>query len=108
MDLLQKLKDAIEADSIEIEVPAWGQTFYVSPLTVQELGKLQKKYPDFLSNASVEAAVDLIMMKALDKSGEKAFNLEHKPLLLRQKATIVMQFYAAVVGTSLSEDPEKN
>lgn len=108
MDLLQKLKNAIEADSIEVEVPAWGETFYVNPLTAQELGKLQKRHPEFLSNASIEAAVDLIMMKALDKNGEKAFNLEHKPLLLRQKATIIMEFYAAVIGTSLSEDHEKN
>ena len=43
MSLLDKLKEAIEADTIEIEVPAWKETFYVSPLNVQELAKLQKK-----------------------------------------------------------------
>lgn len=108
MSLLEKLESAIKSDSVEIEVPAWEETFYVSPLTVKELSTLQKKYPDFLTDGSVEAAVELIMMKAMNKNGEKAFTLEHKPLLLRQKATIIMQFYSAVVGTSLQEDPEKN
>lgn len=108
MSLLDKLKDAIEADTIEIEVPAWEETFYVSPLSVQELSKLQKKFPDFLTNNSVEAAVELIMMKAMTKDGEKAFTLEHKPFLLKQRATIVMQFYSVLVGTALAEDHEKN
>jgi hypothetical protein len=108
MSLLDKLKEAIEFDSIEIEVPAWEETFYVSPLSVQELSKLQKRYPDFLTNGSIEAAVDLIMMKAMTKDGEKAFSLDHKPFLLRQRATIIMQFYSALVGTALQEDHEKN
>lgn len=108
MSLLDKLKEAIEFDSIEIEVPAWGETFYVSPLSVQELSKLQKRFPEFLANTSVEAAVELIMMKAMTKDGEKAFNLEHKPFLLKQRATIIMQFYAALVGTAMQEDHEKN
>ena len=108
MSLLDKLKDAIEADTLEIEVPAWEETFYVSPLSVQELSKLQKKFPDFLNNNSVEAAVELIMMKAMTKDGEKAFTLEHKPFLLKQRATIVMKFYSVLVGTALAEDHEKN
>lgn len=108
MSLLDKLKTACEADTIEVEVPAWEETFYVSPLTVQELSKMQKKHPDFLSNNSIEAAVDLIMMKAMDKNGEKAFTLEHKPFLLRQRATIIMKFYSVLVGSAVSEDYEKN
>jgi hypothetical protein len=108
MSLLDKLKEAIEFDSIEVEVPAWGETFFVTPLSVQELSKLQKRFPDFLINSSVEAAVELIMMKAMNKDGEKAFTLEHKPLLLRQRATIIMQFYGVLVGSVLQEDPEKN
>ncbi len=108
MSLLEKLQEAIDQDHIEIEVPAWGETFYVSPLTVKELSTLQKKFPDFLVNTSIEAAVELVMMKAMTKDGEKAFTLEHKPLLLRQKATIMMQFYATIVGTTLGEDHEKN
>ena len=108
MSLLDKLKEAIEFDNIEIEVPAWEETFYVSPLSVQELSKLQKRFPDFLINTSIEAAVELIMMKAMTKDGEKAFTLEHKPFLLKQRATIIMQFYGALVGTAIQEDHEKN
>lgn len=108
MNLLDKLKEAIEFDTIEVEVPAWGETFYVTPLSVQELSKMQKKHPDFLANSSMEAAVDLIMMKAMNKDGEKAFTLEHKPYLLKQKATIIMQFYSALIGTAVQEDQEKN
>jgi len=108
MSLLDKLKEAINFDTIEIEVPSWGETFYVTPLSVQELSKMQKKHPDFLTNSSIEAAVELIMMKAMTKDGERAFTLEHKPFLLKQRATIIMQFYAALVGTALQEDHEKN
>jgi len=108
MSLLDKLKEAIDFDTIEIDVPAWGETFYVTPLSVQELAKMQNKHPDFLSNSSMEAAVDLIMMKAMTKDGEKAFTLEHKPFLLKQRATIIMQFYGALIGTAVQEDHEKN
>jgi len=108
MSLLQKLQDAIKSESIEIEVTAWESTFYVTPLTVAELSKLQNKYPDFLSNSSIEAAVELIMMKAMDKDGERAFTLEHKRYLLQQKVSILMPFYSVLVGTALAEDPEKN
>jgi len=108
MSLLDKLKEAISDNTIEIEVPAWGETFYVSPLSVQELAKLQKKFPDFLSNNSIEAAVELIMLKAMTKDGEKAFTLEHKPYLLRQNVSIVMKFYSVLVGSALAEDYEKN
>jgi len=108
MSLLEKLESAIKSDLIEIEVAAWDETFYVSPINAKEMITLQKKFPDFLTNSSMEAAVELIMMKAMNKNGEKAFTLEHKPLLLRQNFSIVLQFYAALVGTVLQEDHEKN
>ena len=108
MSLLDKLKQAIEFDNIEIEVAAWDETFYVTPLSVAELSKLQKRFPDFLTNSSVDAAIELIIMKARTKDGEKAFTLEHKPWLMKQKVTVIMPFYSVLVGTALQEDHEKN
>lgn len=108
MSLLEKLENAIKSDLMEIQVEAWDETFYVYPINAKEMITLQKKFPDFLTNSSLEAGVELIMMKALKKDGEKAFTLEHKPLLLRQHFSVILQFYAALIGTVLQEDHEKN
>ena len=109
MNLLDKLKQAIsDQGQTEIVVPEWDETFYVTPLTMEELAKLHKRFPNFLTEFSPESAVELIMLKAKDKDGNKAFTLEHKPFLLGQKVSVMMHFYGVLVGSAIGEDHEKN
>ena len=47
----------------------------------------KRKHPDFLNNQTIEALVDLIIMKAETDQGDKVFDLDDKPILMRQPLT---------------------
>ena len=97
-----------------VEVEEWGDddapmVLYAAPLLCGEFNRLQKKHPDFLSNQTIEALVDLIIMKAQDADGEKVFDIEDKPILMRQPVTIVSNVAAGLMGSLQNiEDAEKN
>lgn len=96
-----------------IEVEEWGEdepmVLYSTPLLAGEFNRLQKKHPDFLNNMTMEGLVDLIVMKAQDADGEKCFDLEDKPVLMRQPVSVVSNVAAALMGELNSvEDAEKN
>lgn len=108
MSLRDKLKERVNQDALALEIREWDEIIYVKPLTCGEMSKLQKRHPDFLSKMSVEGMVDLIIMKCLDKDGDPAFTLEDKPLLLREKVNVITAITSEIIGSSLSEDYEKN
>lgn len=109
MSLKDKLRAVLDNPELKsIYVEPWDETIWVKPLTIGEVNKLQKKHPDFFSNTSGEAMVDLILMKALDKDGEKSLSLEDKPYLLRQHPTVIASLAGAILGSEISEDHEKN
>lgn len=97
-----------------IVVPEWGDDenpleIYASALTCQEFDRVQKKHKDFLNNMTVEGMVDLLIMKAEDKAGEKMFTLEDKPHLMREPLTLVMRVGGEVFsGITTVEDHAKN
>ena len=47
---------------------------------------------------TIEGLVDLIIMKALDEDGEKAFDVGDKPVLMRQSVTIVSEVAGQLMG----------
>lgn len=113
MSIIDRIK-ARQSDRKAIEVPEWGEedapfVFYSGPLLAGEINRLQKKHPNFLASANFEGMVDLLLMKALDDSGEKLFKLDDKPTLMREEATIIARISAEIMGGSTSiEDHEKN
>ena len=108
MNLRDKLKERLDQPAIAVEIEEWGETIYFKPLTCGDINKIQKKYPDFLTSMSGEGMVELILLKSLDKDGEKAFTLEDKPLLLREKMSVIAGIAGAILGSQFSEDHEKN
>ena len=108
MSLSQKLKDTLQTDVKSIYIEPWDETIWVKPLTIGEVTKLQKKYPDFFTNMTGEAMVELILMKALNKDGEKSLSLEDKPILMRQSPAVIANVAGAILGSDVSEDYEKN
>ena len=108
MSLLDKIREAASQDVKSIYVEAWDETIWIKPLTAGEVSKMQKKHPDFLSHTSLEAMADLIIMKVLDKDGEKALTLEAKPDLLRNHPTVVASVAGQILGPDVNEDHEKN
>ena len=85
-----------------IEVAEWGDdaplAIYTGSLTCFDVDKLQRKHKDFMSNPTVAAMVDLLIMKAEDKDGEKLFTLEDKPFLMREPVTLI----SAIAGQMFS------
>ena len=79
MGLAKELRSRRKIQAREVVVPAWGDEsgafkLYCRTITCYDLDQLQKKHPNFLQNTTIGAMVDLIVMKALDESGQKIFN----------------------------------
>jgi hypothetical protein len=97
-----------------VEVAEWGDddaplVLYATELLCGEFNRLQKKHPDFLNNQTIEALVDLIIMKSQDADGEKVFDLEDKAILMRQPVSIVSTVAGKLMGNIDSvEELEKN
>ena len=75
MGLAKELRKRREVKVREVVVPEWGDDsgafkLYCRPITCYDMNQLQKKHPNFLTNTTIAAMVDLIVMKAEDKSGE--------------------------------------
>ena len=79
MGLAKDLRSRRKLQAREVLVPAWGDEsgafkLYCRSITCYDLDQLQKKHPNFLSNTTIGAMVDLICMKAEDEGGSKLFS----------------------------------
>lgn len=96
-----------------IDVIEWGEdgkperVFY-GPLLAGELNRIQRKHPTFLSAASFDAMVDLIVLKAETGDGSKMFTLEDKPILMREEVGIISRVAAEFMSGTSVEEQEKN
>lgn len=109
------MKRIAERTSIKkhIDVAKWGEEgspvkVYYGPLLAGELNRIQRKHPQFLTNASFEAQVDLIILKAETGQGEKLFTLEDKAGLMREEVAVISTVAAAFMSGDSIEDAEKN
>lgn len=94
-------------------VPEWGDgeplEIFAGPMTCYDLDRIQKKHKDFLTSQSIEGMVDLIILKAENKGGEKLFTLEDKPHLMREPLSVVARVSNDLIGSVASiEDQQKN
>lgn len=67
-----------------INVPEWGDedgplVIYVEPFTLKDKAKLQSVTK--ASGSEIDALVELIVLKCLDKNGDKLFTIDDKPQL---------------------------
>lgn len=115
MSLAKQIAEKRQADNRRaIEVPEWADDgapviLYVGSITAGDIDKLQRKHKDFLNNMTMAGMVDLIILKAQTKEGEKAFSLEDKPILMREPVNVIAglagQFFSDIASI---EDQEKN
>ena len=90
-------------NTVRVEVSEWGDedepmVLFATPLNAGEFSRLQKKHPNFLTNMSIEGLVDLIIMKALQESGDKAFDVGDKPVLMRQPVNVISEVAGQLMG----------
>jgi len=96
-----------------VEVDEWGEgddplLLYYGPVTARDIEKVQRKYKDFLSNVSMGAMVETIILKCQTEDGEPAFTLEDKPILMGEPIGVVTKVFGAIFNSDSVEDHEKN
>ena len=114
MSLAKRISARQQAARKVIEVQEWGEDdsspliIHAGPLLAIEMEKIQRKHPNFFQAATIAGMVDLIIMKAEDKDGEKLFTLEDKPVLMREEFGIVARVAGELISTTSVEEHEKN
>lgn len=114
MSLAKRIADRQQRSRKKIEVAEWGEddsspmTVYFGPMLALEMDKIQKKHPNFFVSATIGGMVDLIILKAETKDGEKLFTLEDKPVLMREEFGIVTRVAGEMISSTSTEEHEKN
>ena len=115
MGLAKELRTRRKVQTREVVVPEWGDEsgafkLYCRSITCYDLDQLQKKHPDFMTNTTVGAMVDLIVMKAEDASGERLFTAADDKIELMGEQTDVISEIANQMFSDIEseEDLAKN
>lgn len=114
MSLAKRIADRQRASRKVIEVKEWGEDdsspliIHCGPLLALEMEKIQRKHPNFFQSATIAGMVDLIIMKAEDKDGEKLFSLEDKPTLMREEFSLIATVAGDMISSTSVEEHEKN
>ena len=113
MSIIDRAKSHFEGIGIQsIEVPEWKDDdgkptiIYWNPINLFEKNKLFKK-SDNMSDVSILA--DIVLMKALDKNGNKVFTLEDKLALMHKVDSDVLSKVATAMVQAINpEEVKKN
>ena len=113
MGLGERIAAKRQKNRRKVSVAEWGDDgpldIYAGTLTCHDVDRVQKKHKDFLMNMTIEAMVDLIILKSENGDGDKLFSLEDKPHLMGEPVIVVSRVAGEVFGSVLSvEDAEKN
>ena len=113
MSLAKRIAARQEAERRNIEVAEWGEDgspliVYYGPFLAIEMDKVQRKHPNFLQNISLAGMVEIIVMKAEDRDGNKLFTIEDKPTLMREPMNLITRIAGAMMMTDSVEEQEKN
>ena len=113
MSILDRAKTHFENIGIQsIDVPEWSDDdgkpaiIYWNPINLYEKNKLFKK-SDNMNDVSILA--DIVVMKALDKDGNKLFTLEDKLALMHKvDSDVLSRIATAMVQAINPEQVKKN
>ena len=111
MSVIDRAKSHFEnLGTQSIEVPEWkddddkATVLYWSPITLSEKNKLFKK-SDNLTDVSILA--DVVVMKSLDKDGNRVFKLENKLALMHKVDSDVLSRIATAMVQAVTPDEVK-
>jgi len=114
MSLAKRLAARQDAQRKSMEVAEWGEDdsspliVYYGPFLAMEMDKVQRKHPNFLQNISLAGMVEIIVMKAEDKDGNKLFGIDDKPVLMREPMSLITRIAGAMMSGDSVEEQEKN
>ena len=94
-------------------VEEWGDdgkplTLFFTDVAARDMSKIQKKHKDFINNPTMDAMVDMIILKAMTKEGEKAFDVGDKFILMGEPLNVIAKVFGAIFETVSVEEQEKN
>lgn len=106
MSIMDNITAHYDANSArEYEVPEWGATFYLSPITAMQLGNLGAK----IQKGDMDAIIDLVIKCVKDENNAPAFTLKDKPVLKRKADfTILSRIVGEIMDVPEVEELEKN
>ena len=113
MSIIDSAKAHFESLGVQsIEVPEWKDEagnpsiIYWNPINLSEKNKLFRK-SDNLNDVSILA--DILIMKSLDKDGNKLFTLEDKiPLMHKVDSDVLSRVATEMVKAITPEEVKKN
>tara|TARA_B100000214_G_C23773426_1_gene537878 strand:- start:194 stop:538 length:345 start_codon:yes stop_codon:yes gene_type:complete len=113
MKVIDSAKSHFESLGVQsIEIPEWKDEqgkpsiIYWNPITLSEKNKLFKK-SDNLNDVGILA--DVIVMKAIDKDGNKLFTLEDKLALMHKvDSDVLSRIATAMVQAIVPSEVKKN
>jgi hypothetical protein len=114
MGLAKELRSRRTIPLREVVVDAWSDEkgvpfkLFCGSISCYDLNELQKKHPNFLENTTIGAMVDLILMKAMDESGDRLFTSAEDRIDLMGEETAVIseianQMFADVQSVETAE-----
>jgi hypothetical protein len=114
MSLAQRIAaNRAEKELSSIDVEEWGegdqaQTLFFTEVSARDMSKIQKKHPDFINNPTMDAMVEMIILKCQNADGEKAFDVGDKFILMGEPLVLIAKVFGAVFETVSVEEHEKN
>ena len=114
MSLAKQLRARNKKPAKKIDVKAWADedgipfSFYTYNVTCNDLKFLESRHPKFLENTTISSMVDLILLKAVDESGEKIFGTaEDRIELMGEEITVISDIAEKMFSTIDSVDTAK-
>ncbi len=110
IDFFEGVKSHFESLEVKIiEVPEWGlegdKAMYVRPFTMNEKSKLFKG----AESSDLNVLVDVIIQKAETKSGDKMFDLSHKPKFkMKADTDVISRVATEIISQDSLSDIKKN
>lgn len=110
-----RFTDSLKAEIAAYEESEWsgeiaGQpvTLYSKPLTTDDLTRISRRHPGFQQAPSLDGMIDLILLKARDDKGDRAFDKTDRPLLARLNATKIGSIFGDLFGSQLESQTEED
>lgn len=85
--LLSKEATGYERNKATVEIGGETVTLYAKPMTAADMDQLLRKHSKFIESPTLAATVDLIIAKTETEAGDRAFDMEDKPYLMKMSLT---------------------
>ena len=112
---MSRLGRLIEAEASSYEGTTWkgtlgGEevTLHARPLTGADMSYITRKHPEFMLKPSMDGMVDLIIRKATDEAGDRAFTVADRVAMTRLTVEKIGEIFGGLFGDQMVEDADED